>query len=97
MEKQSKLERQFGSVTFQGRKYVLAEAATFTNRVFPGWWGDASDDEPDYTAEYGAAAIDENGAPYKVIWQFDAVKGEEPEDEGNWPWDDGHITSVYAQ
>lgn len=96
-EEIAEMANDLGVVTFEGKTFRLMEVATLTNRVFHGWWGDASESEPEYTSEYGAAAEDDAGDPYKVIWQFDAVKGEEPEDEGNWPWDDGHITSVYAQ
>lgn len=85
-----------GEVHHDGQLYDLVEDATPTNRAFPGGWGDASEGEF-YTAEYGAAAVDQEGKPVKVVWQFDETKGREPEDESNYPWDDEHISNVVPQ
>lgn len=57
-----------------------------TNRLFPGWFGDAGEGEK-YQSEWACYADDEDGERYKIVWMFPAVKGEEPEDDG-WPWDD---------
>lgn len=57
-----------------------------TNRVFPGWYGDASEGEA-YQSEWSCYAVDEDDALYEIVWIFPAVKGEEPEDDG-WPWED---------
>lgn len=82
-------------ISYQGEKYTLECDAFLSNRVFPGWWGDVEEGEA-YTAEYEAYATSTggDGARYVVRWHFDAVKGDEPEDEGNWPWDDENIVSV---
>lgn len=90
------LARKFGTVTHEGTAYTLAEVATLSNRPFAGWWGDAEDGD-EYTSEWVARAIDDAGDEYQVYWQFDAIKGEEPEDDGNWPWDDEHIARVVPQ
>lgn len=58
-----------------------------TNRVFPGWWGDALQDGDDYWSEWACRATDSDGNEYQIVWQFPAVKGQEPEDD-EWPWDD---------
>lgn len=49
-----------------------------TNRVFPGWHGDAKDGE-EYQSEWDCLARDEDGEEYRIIWQFTLVKGGEPE------------------
>ena len=84
------------TISYKGKEYALACDAFLSNRVFHGWWGDVEEGET-YTAEYEAyASTDGDDARYVVRWHFDAVKGEEPEDESNWPWDDLNIVSVHA-
>lgn len=61
-----------------------------TNRVFPGWWGDVSDGE-EYQSEWACYAEDKDGERYKIVWMFPAVKGDEPEDGGDWPWDNDEL------
>lgn len=85
---------QYGTVIYDGQEYALLEPAQLSNRVFPGWWGDAIEEEPEYTSEWQAQAIDGEGNRHYVVWQFDAVKYQEPEDDSNWPWDDEHVTAV---
>lgn len=86
----------FGTVNHNGKIITLTDSATLTNRVFTGWFGDASDGE-NYTAEYKAGGIDSNGDFVEVYWQFGEVKGQETEDEGSYPWDNEHITQVVVQ
>lgn len=57
-----------------------------TNRVFTGWYGDASEGEA-YQSEWSCYAVDGDDALYEIVWIFPAVKGAEPEDDG-WPWED---------
>lgn len=83
----------YGTETYQGSQYALAEAPTLTNRVFPGWWGDATAGE-DYTAEYSARAIDRDGSLCRIYWQFAAVRDAEPDDESEYPFDSGHVSRV---
>jgi hypothetical protein len=93
----AELDQKYGSVTHEGQTYTLTDVATHSNRPFPGWWGDASENEPSYTDEWVCAAIDADGNEYDVYWQFDAIKGEEPEDAGNLPWDDENISRVVSR
>jgi hypothetical protein len=86
----------FGTATYNGKIYTLVNEATLSNRVFTGWWGDAEEGEP-YTAEYNADAVDADGNQYMIYWQFDEIKGNEPEDESNYPFDDAHVTRVDQQ
>lgn len=86
----------YGEVEYQGKEYTLAEQATLSNRMFPGWFGDAEEGEP-YTAEYQAAAVDNGGESYMVLWHFETVRGEEPWDESDYPFDNDHVWSVEAQ
>lgn len=80
------LAKQFGTVTFEGKTYTLTAQADYTNRVFPAWYGDASEGES-YTTEFDCEALDDAGNLYRVVWQFEVVKGEEPEPD-NHNWDD---------
>lgn len=83
----------YGTVTHDGTTYTLTQQAYQTSRMFHGWWGDAGEGDA-YTAEYEAAAVNSDGDECIVRWHFDAIKGEEPEDEGNWPWFDDNIVAV---
>lgn len=86
----------FGTVNHNGKVITLTDQAVLSNRVFTSWWGDASEGES-YTAEYHANGVDENGNDVMVYWQFDEIKGQEPEDESNYPWDDEHVSKVVLQ
>lgn len=86
---------QYGEVRYAGKRYALIEVAVLTNRVFTGWFGDAADGE-EYVSEWAANAIGMDGNQYVVKWQFDLIRGEEPEDDSNLPWDDERITDVRA-
>jgi len=68
--------------------FLLASAdeCFLTNRVFPCWFGDASEGE-EYWSEWACYAKDGWGNHYKIVWNFLVVKGEEPEDDA-WPWGD---------
>ena len=90
------LAQKFGKVAHEGKEYTLAQVADYSNRVFPGWWGDVQEGE-EYTAEFSASAYDNDGNSYMIYWQFDSVKGQEPEDLSNYPWDDEHISLVVPQ
>jgi len=68
--------------------------AFLTDRVFPGWFGDVSDGEK-YQSEWASYAEDRDGNLYMIFWNFPAVKGEEPEDGGAWPWyDNSYISRI---
>lgn len=75
-----------------GKTITTDDECFLTNRVFPGWWGDAKEGES-YISEWACNATDESGEPCRVIYQFPAVKGEEPDDDG-WPWEDERYVSV---
>jgi hypothetical protein len=77
----------FGTIEYHGKAYRLKEHATLSNRVFAGWFGDAAEGKH-YTAEYQALAADGNGNSHLVIWHFYAIRGQEPEDEGEYNWGD---------
>lgn len=65
-----------GEVSYQGKTFALLAQAEPTNRVFPGWWGDAREGE-EYIQEWSAPAIGQDGEEYVTIWQCDAVKGQD--------------------
>ena len=87
------MKQDFGTATFEGKTYTLDCVAYLTNNVFLGWFGDAAEGES-YTAEYEATAHDTDGTNYGIRWQFETVKGQEPEDESDYPFDDQHITAA---
>lgn len=87
------MNKDFGTITYNEVEYRLEEDATLSNRVFPGWWGDAEEGES-YTAEYQARATGPDGNDYMVYWQFEEVKGKEPEDESNYPWENIHSVKL---
>ena len=91
--KEVKMIDKFGTVKKDGKEIRLTGDATPSNRVFFGWWGDASEGES-YTDEWVADGIDENGNDVQVYWQFDQIKGEEPEDASNLPFDDEHVSEI---
>lgn len=64
----------------------------FTNRVFPGWWGDAEEGEG-YIAEYADTGYSPDGEKYIVEYQFDLVKGEEPEPD-DLTFDVEHVSRI---
>lgn len=67
-------------IKHDGLELTTDDQCTLTNRVFPGWHGDASDGEK-YLAEWSTSAEDEKGNKYNVIYQFLLIKGSEPEDD----------------
>ena len=90
------LAQKFGIVAYEGVEYTLAQEAEYSNRLFPGGWGDAQEDEP-YLAEFSAKAYDAQGNEVWIYWQFDTIKGREPADLGNYPWDNEHIMRIIPQ
>lgn len=88
------MAQDYGTITFQGRRYILQQDAVLSDRLFTGSWHDTSEPGDAYVAEWMAHATDDAGEDFTVYWQFPAVRGEEPEDDSNWPWGDEHITRV---
>lgn len=64
-----------------------------SNYVFPGWHGDAAEGE-EYTSQWQVYAEGSDGERYLITWDFPAVKGQEPEDDGDWPWDNEQYMSI---
>jgi len=79
------------TATWRGKTYTLNAEAYLTN--IGGWYGDAGDGEP-HLAEYEAGAVGTDGVDYLVRWRFKTIKGQEPEDESSYPFDDQHIFAV---
>ena len=78
---------EFERVGLPGMELVtieLDDEPSLTNAVFPNWWGDAEERE-EYISQWSDIAHDEEGNRYNVIYEFPAVKGEEPDDD-EWPW-----------
>lgn len=81
------------TTTFDGQTYTIDGDAFFSNRPFAGWWGDA-DEGQGYTSEWYQPTIDEDGNNVTLVYHFDALRGEEPEDDG-WDWaNDNNIVDV---
>lgn len=81
------------TITYNGVAIQATQDAYLSNRVFPGSWGDAQEGEG-YTAEWETRGEDADGNEYLIRWQFDAVRGEEPDDDSNWDWDNVDCISV---
>ena len=67
----SKLEKEFGSVEYEGKKYILTDQALETNRDlgFTGW-NNRYQNDGKFEFEMSAPAIDEEGNAYRVYWTF---------------------------
>lgn len=89
------LAEKYGAVEFEGATYILTGQADFTSRTFPGDFNSASEGES-YTTELAADAIDAEGNPYQVYWQFAAVKGEEPEPD-RYDYSSENVSRVWPQ
>lgn len=64
-----------------------------TSRTFPGSWHDAKEGEP-YISEWKERGGDSEGREVVIVFHFELIKGEEPEDAGALPWDSEHIQSI---
>lgn len=72
-------------IELNGKTYMGDGEAAETNRVFPGWAGDAPEGES-YVSEWAESAIDDGGHLVSIIYQFDLIKGGEP-DPDRMDWD----------
>lgn len=88
LKRYNKFSAQNGEVEHEGKFYALTSQPELSNRVFSGWWGDVSDGE-EYTAEWSAPAMGEDGYEYVVRWQFSEIKGAEREAD-SLDWDDAN-------
>ena len=95
--------RQNGTVTIDGTEYALLYQPELSNRLFPGGWQDAAEGG-EYISEWEAPCAsreqmsaddwDRRDNTQRAVWQFPAVKGQEPEDGGDWPWSDENAVSL---
>ncbi len=71
------LEGKYGSVEFEGKKYILANQADETSRLldYPKNYHEVDEGE-EFDFEMSAAAYDEEGNRFNVYWIFSDVKGE---------------------
>lgn len=69
------------------------DQATLTNRVFPGWWGDAQDGE-EYIEEWEEHYIADNGQEFSAIYHFTNLRGEDGTAPDDLTWDEDHIWMV---
>jgi len=83
-----KLEKEFGFVEFEGKKYILTMQADFTNRQMPSPrdYNDVLDNE-EYDFEMSASAVDENENNYTVYWIFTDIKGENGKELDSFDYD----------
>lgn len=75
-------------VELAGKKYAVISQPELSNRIFPGWWGDADQGE-EYMSEWVAPAISQDGHNVAIVWRFDEVKGLE-RGENDYEWDAVH-------
>lgn len=87
----TELDSRFGSYELDGKTYYAASQMERTNRVFSGWFGDASEGE-EYTDEWSAPGFDEQGTKVEIFMEFAQVKGEEGADDNlNWHQDASRV------
>ncbi|MBZ6064686.1 hypothetical protein LA374_00440 [Aeromonas schubertii] len=86
LKRYNQFSAQNGEAEFEGKIYALTSKPELSNRIFSGWWGDVSEGE-EYTAEWSAPAMGEDGNEYVVRWQFSEMKGAEREAD-SLDWDD---------
>lgn len=81
MRNLKELEQNFGSVEFEGKKYILTAQADFTGRLLPGAYVNLNEAEEgeDFDFEMSASAIDKDGVEFEVYWIFTDTKGQEKE------------------
>jgi hypothetical protein len=84
------------TVTFKGKTYSLDTQAEPTSRLFDGGFQSAKEGET-YTDEWGAYATGPDGEQVMIVWQWQMVKGQEPEDGGDYPWLDSNIVAARPQ
>lgn len=72
------LEDKYGSVEFEGKKYILTDQTDITNRLlpYPKNFHEVAEGE-EYDFEMTCPAIDEQGNEYTVYWVFSDTKGDE--------------------
>lgn len=87
------MKEDFGTIKYNGLIYALLRQACPTGRSFTRCFSDVEVGEV-YTDEWHAPATGPDGKLYWVTWQWDTVKGQEPEDGGDYPWYDSNIVSV---
>lgn len=80
----TELDYRFGSYELDGKTYYASRQMERTNRVFPGWFGDASEGN-EYADEWSAPGYDEQGNKVEIYMVFTQIKGEEMEDD-NLDW-----------
>lgn len=69
-------DKNYGDVTFKGKKYYLTTQAEPTSTIVPNGYNDVDYGEY-YNFEMEAYAVDKDGDEYIVQWRFSDVKGEE--------------------
>ena len=67
-------EQNYGTVTFEGKKYTLTGVADHTNRLIPFGYNDRDENDGEYNFEMSAPATDEEGNEYTVYWIFANVE-----------------------
>lgn len=74
------LEKQFDTIIFNDKEYILAEQAEITNRLlsYPKNFNDVSEGE-EFDFEMSARAYDREGFSYMIYWIFSDIKGNEKE------------------
>lgn len=86
LERYNQFAAKNGKVEFESKCYALICQSELSDRVFSGWWGDVSEGE-EYTSEWSAPAMGEDGNEYVVRWQFTEIKCAERE-PADLDWDD---------
>lgn len=79
-------DKNYGNVTFKGKKYYLTTQAEPTSAVVPNGYNDVKKGEY-FNFQMSAYAVDKDNNKYLILWIFSDVKGEE-KDYDEFDYDD---------
>lgn len=81
------------TVTFKNQTYTIDGEGYPTCAVFAHSIHSAADGET-YTDQWQDRGTDSHGNRVIITWEWEMVRGEEPEDGGDYPWYDSNIVRV---
>jgi hypothetical protein len=95
MKTREQLEKEFGAVEWQGKKYILTDQAEHTNRLLPVYNNyNNKDEDGNYWFEMQSPGIDENNSNVMVYWIFWTGDGNEDRDLDSFDYSDENIDRV---
>ena len=77
-DEDERMEKENGSVNFEGKRYILTTPADFTGRLLPSSYKNIHEveDGEKYDFEMAAPACNKDGENCTIFWIFSDIKGE---------------------